>query len=91
MRFVVTYDISSDASRKLVAGILEGLLTRVQYSVFEGEVPRDLLDEAVRQALPYLDASTDSLRVYRLCATCSGNGDIYGRNVATDMEEVTIL
>ena len=91
MRVVVAYDISQDRSRNQVAGILVGVLTRVQYSVFEGEVPRKVLRRAVRRALRFVDPETDSLRVYYLCAACAPKIDAYGRDNPVAADEVRIL
>jgi CRISPR-associated protein Cas2 len=92
MRAIVTYDISSDTSRKLVSDILEELMVRVQYSVFEGEPPEPLLETAVQEALRFIDAKTDSIRVYRLCAACSPNVAVYGRSgPSTSADPVRIL
>ncbi len=91
MRVVVAYDISNDRSRKKVADILGGVLTRVQYSVFEGEAPENVLAGAVRRALRFIEPETDSLRVYRLCADCARRVDAYGRGPNVCSEPVRIL
>ncbi len=91
VRVVVGYDISSNASRKQVADILLEVLTRVQYSVFEGEGPAEVIDDCVARALPFLDPASDSLRVYRLCAACTANADVYGQAVMPDTDPVRIL
>ncbi len=91
MRVVVTYDISEDRIRNKVAGLLEGLLSRVQYSVFEGEVPEDLLQRTIRLAVGLIDADTDSIRVYRLCLSCLGKIDAFGREIKVEPEEVRVL
>jgi CRISPR-associated protein Cas2 len=91
MRFVVAYDISKDRSRKKVADLLCGVLTRVQYSVFEGNVPPEALGPVVRKALRFLDPDTDSLRVYQLCAACAPKVDAYGRKTPVEESPVRIL
>jgi CRISPR-associated protein Cas2 len=92
MKVVVAYDISSDASRKCVSDILEELMARVQYSVFEGEPPEPLLQAALQEAIRFVNAETDSIRVYRLCAACSPKIDVYGRSgPTTSTEPVRIL
>ncbi len=88
---VVAYDISNDRSRTQVAKVMSGVLTRVQYSVFEGEAPAKVLERAVRQALRFVDPQTDSLRVYRLCAACAPKIDAYGRDTPVASEPVRIL
>lgn len=91
MRVVVAYDISNDMSRQKIALLLEAVLTRVQYSVFEGEAPESVISESVRKALPLLDTKTDSIRVYRLCAACAPRVDVYGRSAPLDVEPFRIL
>ncbi|MFN7961578.1 MAG: CRISPR-associated endonuclease Cas2 [Thermoanaerobaculia bacterium] len=91
MRLVVSYDISDDKKRTKVAGMLENFLTRVQLSVFEGELDAPVLVQLVKKALPLLDAETDSLRVYRLCGPCAARVDVYGAGVKIESEAVTIL
>ena len=91
MRVVVTYDISCDRSRTRVAGTLEAILTRVQYSVFEGDVPQRILKESIKKALTHMDPETDSIRVYRLCAACAPRVDAYGRSAPIDVDAVRIL
>jgi CRISPR-associated protein Cas2 len=79
MKVVVTYDVADDDVRRRVAALLEDVLTRVQYSVFEGTPPAELLSAKVRAALDLIDPRSDSIRVYRLCAWCEGRVDTYGK------------
>jgi len=91
MRTIVAYDISNDRNRKKVSELLGGVLTRVQFSVFEGEVPTAVLQQVIRKVLKYLDGETDSVRVYSVCAACERRIDAYGRNTPADPEPVRIL
>jgi len=91
MRVVVAYDISVDKKRQKVADLLEMVLPRVQYSVFEGEVPKEVLDKTVKKALRHLDSDTDSLRVYHLCSACAGKVDLYGQNRSLEAGPVRVL
>jgi CRISPR-associated endonuclease Cas2 len=43
VRVVVAYDASSDKKRQTVADLLERVLTRVQRSVFEGDLPPEVV------------------------------------------------
>lgn len=90
MRYVIAYDVANDKRRKRIADALEAVLTRVQFSVFEGDVPEDILDKAVRTTLTHLE-DTDSLRVYKLCAMCAKRIDAYGRSVDLGSDPVRIL
>jgi CRISPR-associated protein Cas2 len=91
MRVVVSYDVSSDESRRKIADALLVVLPRVQYSVFEGDVQEPVLRSAVASLLPLLDPATDSLRVYRLCAACARRMDLYGRHRTSEEGPVQIL
>ncbi len=91
MRAVVCYDITEDATREKVAAILQDLLTRVQYSVFEGEPPPEALEARVKAALGLINPETDSLRVYWLCATCAGRADAHGKHVEVTPPAVRVL
>ncbi len=91
MRVVVAYDISSDKKRHKAAELLLMVIPRVQESVFEGELPEGVLERTVKKLLPLLDPDTDSLRVYHLCAACSGKVDLYGRNPSLEAGPVRIL
>ncbi|MGH9361780.1 MAG: CRISPR-associated endonuclease Cas2 [Thermoanaerobaculia bacterium] len=91
MRVVIAYDISSDRRRKKVADLLSNVLIRVQLSVFEGDVPPEVLERWVKKAVRLLDAETDSLRVYRLCAACAPRVDVYGLAMFLEGGPVRIL
>jgi CRISPR-associated protein Cas2 len=91
MRVVVSYDISDDKRRKKAADLLEMVLTRVQLSVFEGDLPPEVLKKSIERVLLHIDAETDSLRVYPLCAACAPRVDVYGRRVLSDPGPVRIL
>jgi CRISPR-associated protein Cas2 len=91
MRVVVSYDISKDRPRTRVAKVFEGVLDRVQYSVFEGDIPEDELRRAVEKLLTQLEPATDSLRVYRICGACAGRVDCFGRPVVPPAGTVKVL
>lgn len=91
MRVVVSYDIANDKRRKKTADLLEMVLTRVQLSVFEGDLPPEVLAKSVERVLRFIDEETDSLRIYPLCAACAPRVDVYGRRVLADAGPVRIL
>lgn len=91
MRVVVAYDIARDRHRQKVADIFQAVLDRVQLSVFEGDVPEEVLEKSIRRALQHLDGETDSLRVYHLCGACASRVDVYGRSLLRDRGAVRIL
>lgn len=84
MRILVSYDIESNYKRTKVAKFLKTYLTRVQKSVFEGEIEEWNL-EKIRSALKEkINLETDSVRIYRLCLKCINSVDVLG--VATYIE-----
>lgn len=92
MRVVVTYDITRDRNRAKVAALLEEVLTRVQWSVFEGDLPTEVLQRAIERVLRLIDPETDSVRVYPLCASCAPRVDVYGlRGPVLEQAAVRIL
>ena len=91
MRYVVSYDVSDDRARAKIAKILVGLLTRVQYSVFEGEAADDQIARAIDRVLTHIDPETDSVRVYRLCASCERQITRYGRDVDFGDDDVVVI
>ena len=54
MRVVVSYDISDDKRRRMVAKLLEGYGYRVQYSVFECDLSLKQLQKLRRELKPYV-------------------------------------
>jgi CRISPR-associated protein Cas2 len=91
MRFVISYDITEDRPCTKVAKLMEEVLNRVQYSVFEGDAPEEKVMGAVDRALGLIDPEADSLRGYRLCRTCVARIDSYGKPVGLSEGEVTVL
>jgi len=78
--YVISYDIVQDRRRARMARLLEGLGYRVQYSVFECAMNRGNLSDFVQKGGPLLDLSTDSLRIYPLCASCAPRASCLGQN-----------
>lgn len=62
---VISYDVSDSRRRRRVAGILEKLGTRVQYSVFEVLVTETALKRAIAELEQAIDEG-DSIRLYSL-------------------------
>jgi CRISPR-associated protein Cas2 len=67
----VAFDISSNRRRARVVKVLRSVAVRVQKSVFEAEHLDEREYLRLRSKLEGLiDATTDSLRYYRLCGAC---------------------
>ena len=82
--WAVCFDVSDDRRRVLLSRFLESVGLRVQYSVFEVVATRAHLDEVLSLATApeRFDPAEDSLRCYRLCASCRGESVVHGLAVA---------
>lgn len=67
---MIAYDIADHRARRRVEQVLLDQAARVQESVFEGRFTHAGLLALKRRLVAELDATTDSLRCYPLCAWC---------------------
>lgn len=92
MRVVVSYDISNDKRRRVIAKIMEGYGYRVQYSVFECDLtPKEI--RKLKQALrPYVKAKEmDSVRIYPLPADAVEKIQVIGQNTTRTLGPIAIV
>jgi CRISPR-associated protein Cas2 len=83
MLYLICYDIVSSKRRNRAAIILLDFGSRVQKSTFECELKTEArLRELIRRVRPHLDPRTDTLRIYRLCATCVSERQLLGLDKA---------
>jgi|ADurb_Leu_01_Slu_FD_contig_31_845514_length_822_multi_1_in_0_out_0_2 CRISPR-associated protein Cas2 len=90
MLFLFCYDIVDDGIRLKVAKLMESCGARVQKSVFECELDRRQMNTVRKRALKLIDLKSDSLRIYRLCASCAGRIEHNGRNIEGLHDEAPI-
>jgi CRISPR-associated protein Cas2 len=86
MLWVVTYDIGDDRLRRQIEKQLGNVGERVQYSVFEAwlsERERTRLINQVNAQAP-LEAESDSIRWYGLCAHCQRQVRFLGKGLRPD-------
>lgn len=80
MKYVVAYDLESDAVRTRVADVLQALGERVQLSVFECVLAPEELDALIARLQREIGTTPGNVRIYRLCAACVeasvGIGDV---------------
>lgn len=79
MFLLVAYDVENDRNRvKIAEELLNAGLSRVQKSVFEGEISKaDLLKLKAR--LKKLTVRKDNIRYYALCQKCRAKTEAAGR------------
>ncbi len=68
---LVSYDIPDDRRRVRLAKALCDYGERVQYSVFECTLSQAQITRLLREIRSIMEEDKDSVRVYRLCATCA--------------------
>ncbi len=96
MEILVTYDVSTETAKgrrrlRRVAKVCEGFGQRVQKSVFECTLePADLV--RLRHRLEkVIDATEDSLRIYRLREPRQQYLEVLGRQLELDLHEALIV
>lgn len=79
--WVISYDIVDDKRRTKAARLLQSRGQRVQYSVFEVLATESELDALLKDLTreERFDATTDSVRAWRLCAACQGTARVVGQ------------
>lgn len=81
MNTVVTYDIVSDKRRNRFHRFLKELGIPSQYSVFECRLDPDEVAQIRHFCRDELDLNEDSVRIYRVCATCMEKAEIQGKGI----------
>lgn len=71
MRYVVAYDVGSDAARAKVAARLSAWGDRIQKSVFECDLDGEALAELLPTLEELLNLDRDVLQVFRQCRDCA--------------------
>ena len=84
MFIVISYDIPDDKRRKKVRETLQNFGTRVQYSVFECNLPEKYLKRLKTKLAKIVDLREDNLRYYVLCKNCMEKVESYGKRKFTD-------
>jgi len=83
MMYFICYDITEPKRLKKVSKTLENYGLRVQYSFFQCEMDKDILQNLRDELLGIIDLKTDSLKVYPMCEDCMknttsiGNGELF--------------
>jgi CRISPR-associated protein Cas2 len=96
MRWIVVYDITDDNLRGKVSERLKDYgLERIQYSAFQGELPRHELSSLHTDMRRFLNKGdeTDSVIIFPLCDSCFKNKIVIGaeKEMEVDGQKVTIF
>jgi len=84
MFVIVSYDIEDHRERTRLAHKLKDFGPRVQFSVFEANINEDEEKKLVALLSRVKLGTRDSIRLYRLCGSCSGKVTIWGKGEVTE-------
>ena len=87
----VSYDIPDDKRRTKLAKTIKDFGDRVQYSVFECILEKDLLDKMANRIDKIIVEKEDSVRIYPLCGNCEREIRVIGKGEVTKNEDVYII
>jgi CRISPR-associated protein Cas2 len=79
MQYVICYDIADDARRSRVANCLLDFGSRVQESVFIANLDDELSGRMWERLTRLVQAETDRLHVFEMCAACCGKTRALGQ------------
>jgi CRISPR-associated protein Cas2 len=96
MEFLVVYDVVTDSAAgqkrlRRVAKACEGYGQRVQYSVFECSLDEAQLEQLQQRLTSIIDATQDSLRIYRLMQPRDRHVVVLGRPIEHDIHDPLVL
>ena len=91
MLYLVSYDIPDDRRRTKLAKALKDFGDRVQYSVFECLLDKELLEKMTARIRRIILDTEDSVRIYSLCAGCEKAIVLIGQGTVTEDKDVYIL
>ena len=92
MRVVVSYDISDDKRRRLVAKVMEGYGYRVQYSVFECDMTVKQLRRMQKELRPLVKGKEmDSVRFYPLPVDAVEKIEVMGNDYARTLGVIAVV
>lgn len=75
--FIICYDISRATTRRRVSALLEEVMVRVQMSVFEARLDKNVADRLFAEASAMVDDG-DRLRLYALTSQGLAQSATYG-------------
>lgn len=78
---MISYDISENRTRARFHKFLKEYGLNTQKSVFECDLDDAGIARILTEARAELDTSTDTLRMYRICARCQRNVTVSGQGL----------
>ncbi len=91
MFVVVSYDVVDDRRRNRLSKALKAFGDRVQRSVFECNVDQVELEKMVTRIRKLTDDREDTVRIYRLCASCKSAISICGYGTVSEDPDLIVV
>ena len=89
--YVVAYDICNNKKRRKISELLEEWGVRVNFSVFECELPVKALSSLKKSIEELIDPKSDSVLYYPLCLNCRSRIDAFGMVSFRSFEQKLIV
>jgi CRISPR-associated protein Cas2 len=91
MLVVIVYDTPDDNRRRRLARLLEDVADRVQWSVFEGWLTTEQIDDCWQRLQRVVIPDKDRLRLYRVCQYCRDASRVLGPQQLEPLAEYWIV
>ena len=91
MMYFVCYDIADPERLRNVAKTLESFGLRVQYSFFQCDMPRKVMEDLRDKLLTMININEDNLRIYPVCDDCLGKTTKLGKGNIFESKTYQIL
>lgn len=91
MKILVAYDITDNRRRNRLAKTLLNYLVRVQFSVFQGSISKEKLNELRKEISKIIKVSEDSVIIIKLCTSCVEKTELHGIIKGYELEGPIII
>lgn len=87
MNMIAAYDIADPKRLARVAKIMKDYGVRVQKSIFELAVTRQVFSEMKGRIERVIEFDEDGVKYFSLCERCAGTVEVIGQGQCTDPDE----
>jgi CRISPR-associated endonuclease Cas2 len=88
---IIAYDVKSNKRRTKLMNLLKDVGGwHVNLSVFEIDIEQSYVSVLKRSIKETIDAKTDRVLLYDLCAICEGNRETVGKELVLETDKVVI-
>ncbi|MCX7920374.1 MAG: CRISPR-associated endonuclease Cas2 [bacterium] len=91
LTIIVAYDIINDKRRRKIANVMEDYGDRIQYSVFECNLPQSRFEQMKQEISLAIEPKEDKVSFYFLCDACVTKKEYLGTCEIVQEPEVYII